>query len=120
MLSLTFPVMRHDSKIQLNNSVSLLFRMFCSHDQAFKKYQKKLLHCNYLMFFLVCQNCERKKMLSNTCNELTFISYFGKCEYDYCFNMLQEHDNNTFKEFSRFFICSRLDYLLQFIRSKSG
>ena len=32
-----------------------------------------------------------------TCNELTIISYFGKCEYDYCFNMLQEYDN-IFKE----------------------
>ena len=39
-------------------------------------------------------------MLSSTHNELTISSYFGKCEYDYCFNMLQEHDNNTFKEFS--------------------
>ena len=33
-----------------------------------------------------------------TCNELTIISYFGKCEYDYCFNMLQECDTNIFKE----------------------
>ena len=33
-----------------------------------------------------------------TCNERTISSYFGKCEYDYCFNMLQEHDNNIFKE----------------------
>ena len=36
-------------------------------------------------------------MLSSTCNELTIISYFGKCEYD-CFNTLQEHDNNILKE----------------------
>ena len=36
-------------------------------------------------------------MLSSTCNELTII-YLGKCEYDHCFNMLQEHDNNILKE----------------------
>ena len=36
-------------------------------------------------------------MLSGTCNELTIVSYFEKSEYDYCFNMLQEHDN-IFKE----------------------
>ena len=53
--------MRHDSEIQLNNSVSLLISMFCSHDQVFKKYWKKLLHGNYLMFFLVCRNCEIKE-----------------------------------------------------------
>ena len=97
------------------------------------------------MFFLVCQNCERKKMLSNTCNELTFISYFGKCEYDYCFNMLQEHDNNIlsvndniYKSVSHFLFdqivsyClgkktlkeivyrAILDYPLRYIRSQSG
>ena len=53
------------------------------------------------MFFLVCWNCERKKMLSSTCNDLTIISHFGKCEYDYCFNM-QEHDNNISKSVSNF------------------
>ena len=36
-------------------------------------------------------------MLSSTCNQLTIISYFGKCEYDNCFNMLQECDNNILK-----------------------
>ena len=30
-------------------------------------------------------------------HELTYY-YFGKCEYDYCFNVLQEHGNNIFKE----------------------
>ena len=53
--------MRHFSEIRLNNSVSLLFSMFCSHDQPFKKYQKELLHCNCLVFFLFFRNCERKK-----------------------------------------------------------
>ena len=52
--------MRHGIEMRLNNSVFLLLSMFCSHDKAFEKYQK-LLHCNYLMFFLVCQNCEKKK-----------------------------------------------------------
>ena len=28
--------MRHDSEIRLNNSVSLFFSMFCSHNQAFE------------------------------------------------------------------------------------
>ena len=68
---------------------------------------------------------------------LLHISYFGKCEYDYCFTMQQEHDNNIFKECSRFFISSNnftlywkktsqeilytamLDYLLRYIGSKS-
>ena len=49
-------------------------------------------------FSLFVEIVKEKKMLSSTCNELTIISYFGKCEYDYCFNMLQEHDNNIFKE----------------------
>ena len=40
-------------------------------------------------------------MLSSTCNDLTIISHFGKCEYDYCFNM-QEHDNNISKSVSNF------------------
>ena len=131
--------MRHGSEIRLNNSVSLLFSMFCSHDQAFEKYQMELLHCNYLMFFLVCRNCQRKKkLLSSTCTELAIISYFGKCEYNYCFNMLQKHDNNILKECQPFVICSNsfilywkktfqeilytamLDYLLRYIMSKSG
>ena len=30
--------MRHDREIGLNNSISLIFSMFCSHDQAFEKY----------------------------------------------------------------------------------
>ena len=69
---------------------------------------------------------------------LLHISYFGKCEYNYCFNMQQEHDNNIFKECSRFFISSNnftlywkktsqeilykamLDYLLRYIGSRSG
>ena len=49
------------------------------------------------MFFLV-KIVKEKKMLSSTCDELAIISYFGKCEYDYCFNILQEHDNNILKE----------------------
>ena len=32
-----FLVMRHDSEMRLNNSVSLLFSMFCSHNQVFEK-----------------------------------------------------------------------------------
>ena len=64
--------MRHDREIGLNYSVSLIFSMFCSHDQVFKKYQKKLLHCNYLMFFIDCRNFE-KKMLPRTHNELLFL-----------------------------------------------
>ena len=81
---------------------------------------------------------KEKKNLSSTCNELTVISYFGKCEYDYCFNMLQEHGNNILKGCLQFLICSNgfilywkktsqeilymamLDYLLLYIRSKSG
>ena len=76
-------------------------------------------------------------MLSRTCNELFIISYFGKCEYDYCFNMLQEHGNNILKECKQFFISNSfilswkktfqeilyiamVDYLLQYIRSKNG
>ena len=44
------------------------------------------------MFFLVCQNCEKKKkMLSSTCNELTIISYFGKCEYYLCENLMTNY-----------------------------
>ena len=77
--------MRHDEEIQLNNPVSLLFSMFCSHDQAFKNIRESSCICE-------------RKMLSSTCNELTIISYIGKCEYDYCFNILQEHNNNILKE----------------------
>ena len=45
-------------------------------------------------------------MLSSTFNELTIISYFGNCEYDYYFNMLQEHDNSILKACQQFFVCS--------------
>ena len=53
--------MRHHSEIRLNNSASLLFSMFYSHDKVFEKYQKKLLHCNYLMFFLFVEIVNQKK-----------------------------------------------------------
>ena len=35
---------------------------------------------------------------------LFLIYYSGKREYDYCLNILQEHDNNIFQEFVIFYL----------------
>ena len=77
-------------------------------------------------------------MLSSRCNKPTIISYFGKCEYDCCFHMLEEHGSNLIKSvnnlllvqivsycigkktFQEILYIAILDHLLRYIGSKSG
>ena len=75
--------MRHDSKIQFLY-FSLLFSMFCSHDQAFKKNQKKLLHCNYLMLFLVCRNCEKNNVIKHMQKQSPEMFCKKRCSQKFC------------------------------------
>ena len=59
--------MRHDSEIRFLY-FSLLFSMFCSHDQAFKKKSEETLALSLLdVFSCLSKSWKKKIMLSSTC-----------------------------------------------------
>ena len=86
--------MRHDSKIHLNNSVSLLFIMFCSHDQVFEKNRSSCIviaWCFSLFVEIVKKKCYQVHVMK--------LLFFLILKHASMINMLEKHGNNILKEY---------------------